>query len=106
MSTPLCVDIRFQLKPGLEDAFLAEIMAFGRVVAAEPECLEFRIYREDAEGRRVRVSETWTSREHFDTVQMAKPYYAPYFEKVRPMWAAPIEKSFWTPVAQHGRNAP
>ena len=99
--TPVCVEIQFQIKPALEEEFFRQLTAFSHVVASEPECLEFRIYRDMADKAKFRVSETWVSLAHFETVQMAKDYYPPYFEKVRDMWAVPIQMTKWAPLVAH-----
>lgn len=101
---PVTVTVRIRLKPGTESAFLAELNAIRDLIIREPECLTFEIRQNADDASLVEISEGWASRTHFDTIQVKKAYYPPYFEKVKEMWAEPVLLTHWNDISIHRRD--
>jgi quinol monooxygenase YgiN len=85
----IAVLVTFRIKPECVDAFKEALLRVAVPVVAEPECLTLDYAQDEADPTRFMLYENWPSREYFEKTQLEKPYYRPYLEVTRPMWAEP-----------------
>ncbi|KAI1462740.1 hypothetical protein F4805DRAFT_8108 [Annulohypoxylon moriforme] len=91
--------VTVHIAPENVEKFLVAFKAIFDVVAAEPDCLFFEVYRSAEEPGRISWVENWGKdmqwlMEH----QLTKPYYKEYFEITEPMFLKPREARILEPV--------
>ncbi|XXH03448.1 hypothetical protein Hte_009850 [Hypoxylon texense] len=91
-SQGISLHVTVHIAPENADRFLAAFKAIFDVVAAEPECTFFEIYRSPEEPGKFTWVENWSKdRQWFVEKQITKPYYKEYFEITEPMFLKPRE---------------
>lgn len=83
------VVVTLKIKPEYVEEFKRRFIAVREVIIAERECMRLDLCQSSEDPGRFMIFEVWPSREYFEKVQLAKPYYAPYFEATQHMWNAP-----------------
>ncbi len=101
---PVLVTVTLRVKPGTQDVFRKELAGIRELCVAEPECLDFIVLNHADDPTLFLITETWVSREHFESVQMHKEYYRPYFSRVEPMWASPPELACWSVLSVYRKS--
>jgi quinol monooxygenase YgiN len=89
------VTVQLTLRPDCIDTFLHELGAFRALLEAEPDCLRFDVLQHADHPGSILLIEAWSSRDYFEQVQLKRPYYVPYLERVRPMWAKERRFDHW-----------
>jgi quinol monooxygenase YgiN len=87
--------VQLHIKPHCVEDFARELSALRRVIEQEPDCLYFDALQNMEHPHTILLVEAWTSRDYFEQVQLKRPYYAPYLERVRPMWAQDRKQRHW-----------
>jgi quinol monooxygenase YgiN len=92
--------VQLHIKPECIGDFLRELSALRSLIEQEPDCLRFDVLRNVEHPNTVLLVEAWTSRDYFEQVQINRPYYAPYLERVRPMWAQERQMQHWHSITE------
>ncbi|KAI1759646.1 hypothetical protein GGR53DRAFT_131736 [Hypoxylon sp. FL1150] len=88
----ISLHVTVHIAPQNAERFLAAFKAIFDVVAAEPECTFFEVYRSPEEPGKFSWVENWSKdRQWFIENQITKPYYKEYFEITEPMFLKPRE---------------
>lgn len=83
----LTLFVTFHIKPDLIETFKSAHRPVWAACAEEPECVLFDVFQDPSEPGKFRFIEVWSaSREWFENVQLAKPYYAELWAKSKPTW--------------------
>ncbi|KAI1371970.1 hypothetical protein F4677DRAFT_275759 [Hypoxylon crocopeplum] len=91
--------VTVHVAPENVEKFLAAFKAIFDVVAAEPECLFFEVYRSVEEPGKISWVENWSKdKQWLIESQLTKPYYKEYFELTEPMFLKPREAHVLEPV--------
>lgn len=91
--------VQLSIRPERVEDFLRELSALRILIEHEPECLHFDVLQNTASPSTIMLVEAWTSRDYFEHVQLKRPYYAPYFARVQPMWAEDRRMQHWHAIA-------
>ncbi|KAI1773491.1 hypothetical protein F4818DRAFT_443329 [Hypoxylon cercidicola] len=98
-SQGISLHVTVHIAPENVDRFLVAFKAIFDVVAAEPECTFFEVYRSPEEPGKISWVENWSKdRQWFVEHQITKPYYKEYFEVTEPMFLKPREATMLEPV--------
>ncbi|KAH6673858.1 hypothetical protein B0J14DRAFT_541611 [Halenospora varia] len=88
----LSLHVTITIAPENEEKFLAAFRTVWELVAAEPECIFFEIYKSATELGVFSWVEGWTKDQKWlMEVQLQKEYYKPYFAITEPMFIKPRE---------------
>ncbi|KAL7623359.1 hypothetical protein AAE478_007040 [Parahypoxylon ruwenzoriense] len=88
----ISLHVTVYIAPENVEKFLAAFKAIFDVVAAEPECLFFEVYKSADEPGKISWVENWSKdREWLMKNQLTKSYYKEYFETTEPMFLKPRE---------------
>ena len=87
--------VQLTIKPQCVDDFMREVSTVRALIRREPECLRFDVLQDKERPESILLVEAWTSRDYFERVQSKRPYYQPYFERVRPMWSEERRMRHW-----------
>ncbi|KAI0105196.1 hypothetical protein F4776DRAFT_668723 [Hypoxylon sp. NC0597] len=98
-SKGISLHVTVHIAPENVERFLVAFKAVFDVVAAEPECLFFEVYKSVEEPGKISWVENWSKdvqwlMEH----QLTKPYYKEYFDLTEPMFLKPREARVLEPV--------
>ncbi|KAI0881783.1 uncharacterized protein GGS22DRAFT_171867 [Annulohypoxylon maeteangense] len=93
------VHVTVHIAPENVEKFLAVFKEVFDVVAAEPDCLFFEVYRSAEEPGKISWVENWGKEmQWLMENQLTKPYYKEYFEITEPMFLKPREVRILEPV--------
>ncbi|KAI1090014.1 hypothetical protein F5B19DRAFT_350823 [Rostrohypoxylon terebratum] len=93
------VHVTVHVAPENVEKFLAAFKKIFDVVAAEPECLFFEVYKSAEEPGKISWIENWgKDMQWLMENQITKPYYKEYFETTEPMFLKPREFQVFEPV--------
>ncbi|KAI0896610.1 hypothetical protein F4806DRAFT_433210 [Annulohypoxylon nitens] len=93
------VHVTVHVAPENVEKFLAAFKKIFDVVAAEPECLFFEVYKSAEEPGKISWVENWgKDMQWLMENQITKPYYKEYFEITEPMFLKPREFQVFEPV--------
>ncbi|KAI1207254.1 uncharacterized protein F4807DRAFT_192653 [Annulohypoxylon truncatum] len=91
--------VTVHVAPENVEKFLAAFKEVFDVVAAEPDCLFFEVYKSAEEPGKISWVENWGKDiQWLMANQITKPYYKEYFEKTEPMFLKPREFQILEPV--------
>jgi len=91
--------VKIYLKPEDVASFLTHFRPIYEKCLAEPECAYFLFGENLQEPGVIQWTEGWTKDpQWFQTEQMTKEYYKPYFEATEPMFIKPREAGLYLPT--------
>lgn len=92
----LTLFVTFHIKPDLIETFKEAHRPVWAACANEPECLLFDVFQDPSQPGTFRFIEVWSaSREWFEGVQLAKPYYAELWAKSKPTWESEMNIEYF-----------
>ncbi|KAF3058602.1 hypothetical protein GL218_05834 [Daldinia childiae] len=98
-SKGISLHVTVHIAPENVERFLVAFKAIFDVVAAEPECLFFEVYKSVEEPGKLTWIENWSKDiQWFLEHQMTKPYYKEYLEFTEPMFLKPREAQILEPL--------
>ncbi|KAK6951378.1 hypothetical protein Daesc_007913 [Daldinia eschscholtzii] len=98
-SNVLTLHVSVLIAPENVDKFLKLFKAVFDLVAAEPECLFFEVYKSVEEPGKIAWVEHWSKDlKWFMENQMTKPYYKKYLELTEPLFVTPREALILEPL--------
>ncbi|KAI1650126.1 uncharacterized protein F4817DRAFT_279654 [Daldinia loculata] len=98
-SKGISLQVTVHIAPENVERFLVAFKAIFDVVAAEPECLFFEVYKSVEEPGKLSWIENWSKDiQWFLEHQITKPYYKEYLEFTEPMFLKPREARILEPL--------
>ncbi|KAI1142590.1 hypothetical protein F5Y05DRAFT_231950 [Hypoxylon sp. FL0543] len=98
-SKGISLHVTVHIAPENVERFLVAFKAVFDLVAAEPECLFFEVYKSVEEPGKISWVENWSKDvQWLMENQLTKPYYKEYFEITEPMFLKPREAHVLEPL--------
>lgn len=92
----LTLFVTLNIKPDLIETFKEAHRPVWAACAKEPECVLFDVFQDPSQSGRFRFIEVWSvSREWFERVQLAKPYYAELWTNSKPTWESQMTIEYY-----------
>ncbi|KEQ52038.1 putative quinol monooxygenase [Sphingobium chlorophenolicum] len=93
--------VRFTLKPGMREAYLALVKPVLEGIASDPLCKTIIVHTDDENPDDVVLYEIWAgTRERFMREETVKPYRADYARTLPSLLAKPAEAHWLRPTAE------
>lgn len=100
-ASDIFVIIRYQARPGREEAALGELSDLVTVVRrVESDCKGITIVRDTADPDAIMLIEIWSSREAYTGPHFRTPHLLAFKERAGEFFTGPPEITFWHPVTQ------